>query len=411
MTTVFYSWQSDSDKTTNRNLIERALKKAIEELEGDAEVESAVRDDLVLDKDTQGVPGTPPIVETIFSKIDAASAFVPDLTFVGSRPNGRPTSNPNVLIEYGWALKALGHSRMIPVMNTAYGAPSGATLPFDMAHLRHPITYFCPEDATEEDRQKARSELTKALKGALKSVMVSRRPSAKSRFAERTPAEGAARFRLSEEAVGEAYATTRGIGSWSDLPVYVEGGPSMWLRLIPKQAQRSTLSALDIQKAMCQPSRMCLPLNHHDASNVSLVRGPDGFGTCVDLKQGYVPAVSYIFETGELWTLDTSKMTEEYKKSLFFGEEDFVTALRDGIDVLQELGVTGPYRWMAGIEGIKGKEFLPIGYSLRRSNPSFVADEVSASGEVHSSKDAKSALEPFFKAVFDKAHMPRPRQA
>ena len=26
--------------------------------------------------------------------------------------------NPNVLIEYGWALNALGHSRILPVMNT-----------------------------------------------------------------------------------------------------------------------------------------------------------------------------------------------------------------------------------------------------------------------------------------------------
>jgi Molybdopterin-binding domain of aldehyde dehydrogenase len=50
-------------------------------------------------------------VETIFRKIDKAAAFVPDLTLVSERRDGRPTPNPNVLIEYGWALKSLGHGR------------------------------------------------------------------------------------------------------------------------------------------------------------------------------------------------------------------------------------------------------------------------------------------------------------
>ena len=58
----------------------------------------------------------PPIVETIFKKIDRAAVFVADLTFAGRRPDGAPIPNPNVLIEYGWALKALGHARIISIM-------------------------------------------------------------------------------------------------------------------------------------------------------------------------------------------------------------------------------------------------------------------------------------------------------
>jgi hypothetical protein len=38
-------------------------------------------------------------VDTIFRKIDGTAIFVPDLTFVGKRADGRPTPNPNVLIE------------------------------------------------------------------------------------------------------------------------------------------------------------------------------------------------------------------------------------------------------------------------------------------------------------------------
>src|SRR5271157_4655677 len=124
MNSVFYSWQSDTPTKEGRNLIEQALKTAVARISNDATVEDAVREDLEVDKDTKGVPGSPPIFNTILAKIDKAAIFVPDLTFTGSRTKGGLIPNPNVLIEYGWALKSLGHSRIIPVMNEAHGAPS-----------------------------------------------------------------------------------------------------------------------------------------------------------------------------------------------------------------------------------------------------------------------------------------------
>ena len=82
--TVFYSWQSDSPADVNREFIETALTEALQRLKADAQLESAVRTlPLELDKDTQGVPGSPPITQTIFDKIDRCSTFVADLTFVG----------------------------------------------------------------------------------------------------------------------------------------------------------------------------------------------------------------------------------------------------------------------------------------------------------------------------------------
>jgi len=63
---IFYSWQSDSPKETNRDFIESMLEKAITRLSGDVELQEAIRDEpLVLEKDTKGIPGTPPIVDTI----------------------------------------------------------------------------------------------------------------------------------------------------------------------------------------------------------------------------------------------------------------------------------------------------------------------------------------------------------
>src|ERR1700733_4240157 len=110
--TVFFSWQADTPTIEGRNLIERALARAVLRIGQDTTVEEAVRE-LVIDRDTMGVAGSPPIVETIFRKIDGAAVFLPDLTFIGKRLDNRPTPNPNVLIEYGWALKSLGHGRIV----------------------------------------------------------------------------------------------------------------------------------------------------------------------------------------------------------------------------------------------------------------------------------------------------------
>jgi hypothetical protein len=133
--TIFYSWQSDLPNKTNRSFIEQAINKAIQQISTDTALENADRpeteEDLELDKDTKGVTGSPPIADTIFEKIEQATVFVPDLTFVGSSDK-RQFPNPNVLIEYGYALKVLGHSRIIPIMNEAYGEVNGSSLPFDM---------------------------------------------------------------------------------------------------------------------------------------------------------------------------------------------------------------------------------------------------------------------------------------
>lgn len=170
--TLFYSWQSDRPYSLNRNFIECVLKKALIKIGRDLECKSALREDeLKVDKDTQGIPGTPEITETILNKISECSIFVPDLSFICKTDNDRFVPNPNVLIEYGWALKAIGLSRIVPVMNTAYGDPSH--LPFDMRHLRWPITYYLTEETTQEEKKEIRAKLVSEFSNAITSIVTS----------------------------------------------------------------------------------------------------------------------------------------------------------------------------------------------------------------------------------------------
>jgi hypothetical protein len=159
--TIFYSWQSDIKAAANRTLIQDALEGAAKELRADRSISV----EPVVERDTKGIPGAPDIGMTILEKIDASAATVADVTIVG-RGDGRPTPNPNVLIELGYALKSLGHRRVILVQNVAFGGPEG--LPFDLRQKRV-LTYNSAADASE--RAPERRHLQAVLKEALALIL------------------------------------------------------------------------------------------------------------------------------------------------------------------------------------------------------------------------------------------------
>lgn len=182
--TIFYSWQSDTGNKYNRGFIEAALQEAIRRIhDAAARLESAERPELALDKDTQGVTGSPPIVETILRKIDACAVFVADLTFTGqSLPELREDTepryfpNPNVLIEHGYAVARHGHQRVIAVMNAAFGGTVKDHLPFDLKHLRWPIVYCYGPNSKDRDAQL--EQLVKILAGAIGALVTEPPPAA-----------------------------------------------------------------------------------------------------------------------------------------------------------------------------------------------------------------------------------------
>jgi hypothetical protein len=249
--TIFFSWQAGTETKVGRNFVERALKRAAGRIGGDANVEEAVRD-LSVDRDTKNVPGSPPIVDTILRKIDEAAVFVPDLTFVGDRLDGRRTPNPNVLIEYGWALKSLGHGRIVPVMNTAFGKPTPEAMPFNLRHLRNPILYHCPVDAGDDSRSQVRDELARDLERAIRVVVASdefkrtlAEPAPLPPFQAQSPADGPGRFRKP----GESLGVSDGFFDRPSAEVVLANGPVIWLRVMPNVDPRQRWSVTDLMRA------------------------------------------------------------------------------------------------------------------------------------------------------------------
>ncbi|MCA9211840.1 MAG: hypothetical protein KDB27_02150 [Planctomycetales bacterium] len=167
--TIFYAWQSDLPNSTNRGFIEDCLARTIKEMEreGDLEVLPSV------DRDTQNVAGAVNISDTIFEKIDKCRIFVCDVSLI-NRPQKkvaadahqqRPTPNPNVLIEAGYAAKACTWERVIFVFNKDTG-PIEA-LPFDIRG-RKVLTY---ELAPNQDKSSQRALLVRLLKNAIGDIL------------------------------------------------------------------------------------------------------------------------------------------------------------------------------------------------------------------------------------------------
>lgn len=141
MKTVFFSWQSDS-QNENRNFIEKSIKSSLKSLEKDNSFELTIR----LDKDTHGLTGSPDIMSSIYQKIDKCSLFIADISNVIG--NEKKSPNPNVLLETGYASKAIGWDRIICLFNSSTG--SIEDVPFDLEHNR--ITLFDPNDIKDLKR-------------------------------------------------------------------------------------------------------------------------------------------------------------------------------------------------------------------------------------------------------------------
>lgn len=133
---VFYSWQDDSPKKTNKIAIRAALQTIANDIES---AEDKLKVDI--DEATKRVSGSPNIFEKIIDKIKNCDAFVADISFPLS---GVKTPNPNVMLELGFAVAYLGWERIILLFNTEFGIVEDS--PFDVRQNRISKYKLSPSD-------------------------------------------------------------------------------------------------------------------------------------------------------------------------------------------------------------------------------------------------------------------------
>lgn len=161
--TIFYSWQSDLPANTTRSIIQDSIKDAVTLLRNTVHIEA--------DRDTQGQFGSPEISQTIFSKIDSCDIFIADVTpvcqYQKADRDGNPIGNtklmpnPNVMLELGYATRAVGWDNVICIINTDYGNVD--QMPFDIRNRR--LTTYSLSDG------KSKSEVKRHIKGIIQETV------------------------------------------------------------------------------------------------------------------------------------------------------------------------------------------------------------------------------------------------
>ncbi len=153
--TIFYSWQGE-DKKTN-SFINKALEGAIKDINREGKYSIP----LVLDRDTKDVIGSPHIVQTILSKIDACEIFVADISIIDVAGSGKKLVNQNVMFELGYAMAKHTDLRIVSLLNTDTGEMKD--VPFDISHHRASTFSMKADEKGLQLRKELRSILLKYL--------------------------------------------------------------------------------------------------------------------------------------------------------------------------------------------------------------------------------------------------------
>lgn len=423
---VFFSWQSDTLDINGKQFIEDALKQAIqalsksqkvdEDIEVDEpnrqhsdeevieeQVEDAIDEEIEFDKDTKDDTGSPPIFERVRDKIDNCALIVSDLTCIAERKNRQIIPNPNVLIEYGYAYKKLTWRRIVQVMNIAFGAPTLASMPFDMALHRLPIQYNLPDNATEKERAKELKKLSNTLKRAISNVLTSPeyresrpKPPAPPPVKYREPLDGHSRFRHKSEPLGLESPSYSAILETPSLPIFMAHGAAVWFRLAPQFPLGKQFKISELKDYFLELVRFPI---FGSTGNSKIIRGPDGIGCCHGTDGQTTTIVSYLFTDGEIWTVDGFSL-QLMPDLISIDRRRLEMSLKMSAVLLNKLSIPFPFRMVIGIEGI-GLRRLAFDDQFPRKSEPCALDPIEKEGIVRTESDISELFQDFLDELYE----------
>lgn len=343
--TVFWSWQSDQPPRETRNLIRDALIAALDRIAVD--LEEADRPEI--DHDTKDVPGSPDIVASILAKIETAAVFVADVTPLVVTDGGKHVANPNVLIELGYAKRALGTERVITAWNTALTNAKPEDLPFDMRHRRGPVAFHLPIDAPTAELRKVRTEVSSELERRIRASL---------------QVAGPAAIELNDWKDSEPDKPGIWKGGGAPLPVNLgygegtkiqpEGAPFGFARLLPStwNCAENWAEIIDSPTGHPLPLGRCSGMDYGPTTGGFLIfRSSDTVR-----ESGVTPTATRWFrDTGELWGVASSFFSRGGDSQVFatqYAIQHWSAWITGNARVAAALGAKGPWRLRLGAEGL-----------------------------------------------------------
>lgn len=352
--TVFWSWQADLDPKVNRSLIRDALDAARGSAQEELQLEEPERT-IALDHDTKSARGMADIVGTIFEQVAKAAIFVADVTPVATSEAGKAVPNPNVMIELGYAMRALGPERIIAVLNVGFGTGPEA-LPFDIRQRRI-LTYSLPPEGDSAARTKARTKLTNDLAAALVKNL---------KAIERIETEQA-EIEMAEE---DRERTGVWKGHW---PAIHRGSFGEEKSVLPKRVPRAVLRVAPAEWPSGIPPIAMLD----ELSAKATLYAPYGAGTSGDhgpFQDGYIAywvppessndsetsvfnVAAFLEDPGEVWLSDGT-VVDELGGKRFVSHGHLMSNWIRGLDrshaLLDELGAGQRRRVLLDVSGLSG---------------------------------------------------------
>ncbi len=223
--------------------------------------------------------------------------------------------NPNVLLEYGFALHVLSDTFLIAIMNTAYGAPEN--LPFDMGHRRHPLKYDFPPTASRADWRAIATNLAVEFEAILRPTIEQARSNPrKNSLFEKYPSSMAPAFFFPR---GTTIASYDG-----DTQEYqFDGESAIYLRLYPKFRDKQPSIGRALLKDLFNRRRV-IPFSRIQGGLPSandygwVIIGPASNNTTRGMTQG--------LPKGEIWGVN-SEVFVQYRTSTLRGDDQILTVL------------------------------------------------------------------------------------
>ncbi len=143
--------------------------------------------------------------------------------------------------------------------------------------------------------------------------------------------------------------------------VFLAAGPAMWLRLMPPVDPGKRWTSYDL-KTVVGHGLTLQPLLWGSVSGYGglyRIRAEDGVGCCSLLSRDAqeTSSVAFAFETGEVWAIDTS-LLGSYPSDLLVIEIEKLCAqrFREYASFLASLRSQPPYRWIAGLIGVRNRQ-------------------------------------------------------
>jgi hypothetical protein len=382
-----------------------SIEQALLELSSEQSLEDAHRDELIIDQDRKGVPGTPDLAITILQKIDKCAIFVADVSIVGDLSNGKGVINSNVAIELGYALKAKGNERILMIANEAFTARE--RLPFDLKHKAGPIFFNLPDQATNQEIVNEKSKFVGILKNGIRDILVSER--APSKIARHPPIAS----QQSRMYFNDGEILYRENSRDAEVIIAAKQKEYFYIRIIP------TLPSPDLKRA--EAKEIISSISPMLRRSHSSYFGPNEWGAisvAIVNSDKTLMSAAQLFLNREIWSFECYLVNRQSKDSerngVPTGEHEFmfIEAVNKYFECARKkLSISLPIEIELGMIGGKGN-FLFMGseYFEPYWGP-FHDDEVVVKREIKtdSIKEREDVCLEFFERLFDSAAHIRPK--